>query len=268
MIKQQCPEGLQILLDADVIRYELGYAAETGWQAVTGKGNDLPPFDYVENMLLKRLANIQYTLKTDKQPVLYMTEGATFRDAIATVKPYKGTRSGKKPFHYENLTVYMRDVLGAVVVSGIEADDALAMEHTKSLRETILCSRDKDLRQVPGWSFSWELGRQPQWGPELITQAGYLTLSDTKLSGTGYSWFLAQCLMGDTVDNVPGCPQVGSTGAFEILAGRCWEDQQDAVSEAYRGVYGHMWKDYMEEQARLVWLLRKPDQLWEMDTID
>lgn len=267
MIKQQCPENLQILLDADITRYEIGHAAETGWKAVTGS-DGLPPFDFVETMLLKRLETIQYNLKTNKKPILYMTEGETFRSKIATQKPYKGTRSGKKPYHYENLTVYLRDVLGAKIVTGIEADDALSIDHTSNPETTILVSRDKDCRQVPGWFFSYELGRQPAFGPEWIYQAGYLTLTDKKLSGTGYSWFLAQCLIGDAVDNVPGCPGIGPVQAFEKLAGRCWEDQQYEVCQAYSAHYGASWLDYMEEQARLVWLLRHDDQLWELDTIE
>ena len=44
---------MQPLLDADVLLYEIGFAAETGW-----KGESNPPFDYVSELLDNRIGNI------------------------------------------------------------------------------------------------------------------------------------------------------------------------------------------------------------------
>lgn len=286
------PPNLQPLVDGDILRYEIGYASETGWRAKR-QDDSLPPFSYVEDVLLKRLADICSALNTNKKPAIYFTEGKTFRYDIAKKKPYKATRQEKKPWHFQNLTVYMRDILGAEVVTSIEADDALAIDHVASHGVTVLCSRDKDLKQVPGWFYSWELGEQPSWGPGLITKEGSLKLTPSvpavkendvviktarpaKLTGTGLSWFYAQVLMGDVTDNIPGLPNTGPVAAFELLQGKTPAEQLEAVQEAYYREYGLVeistepeWQDALLEQGRLCWLTRRLNedgspQLWEI----
>lgn len=269
------PTNLQPLLDGDILRYEVGFAAEAGWRHKT-ESEDLPPWDFVEAVLHLRLEDIKSACHTDKDPIIYYTTGRTFRYDIAKRAPYKGTRKENKPWHYDNLTVYMRDVLGATEVTGIEADDRLAIDHCSSLNTTILCSRDKDLKQVPGWFYSWELGKQPSFGPELIDKAGYLKLSTDrkKLTGTGLSFFYAQVLMGDGADNIPGLPGCGPVAAFELLQEKTPEQQLVAVCEAYSIHYDayHMSEELLE-QGRLCWLTRRLNedgspQLWEIGIIE
>ena len=188
-------------------RYEIGFAAEAGYKhKMKEKGEDvekvhfLPSFDYVENILLERINHILEETESDEY-ILYLTEGKTFREDVATTKPYKGSRVDHKPWHYRNLSVYMKDVLGAKVIRDIEADDAMAIDHTSDPNNTIICSRDKDLRQIPGNTYSWELGRQAAFGPMEVDELGWLTLDKEKrkLSGVGYMFFASQVLTGDTV---------------------------------------------------------------------
>ena len=264
------PSNLQPLVDGDVIRYEIGYGSETGWRAITEDVEAIPPFRYVEELLLSRLEEIQTACQTDKRPVLYLTIGRTFRYDIATRKGYKENRIEKKPWHFANLTAYMTHMLDARIITEIEADDAMAMDHVSSNGTTILCSRDKDLKQVPGWFYSWELGRQGSFGPVEIDKAGYLILSPDrkKLTGTGLSFFYSQLLTGDTVDNIPGLPKTGPVNAFAMLNGKTPEEQLATVCEAYKGVYGETWEKELTEQGRLCWLLRNPDQVWEIGITD
>jgi hypothetical protein len=275
------PENLQPLVDGDIIRYELGFAAEAGWKAMNREG--LPSFDYVQELLHLRLNTIKNNLNTNKEPQLYYTTGRTFRFDIAKKKPYKGTRKENKPWHFDNLTMYLRDVLGAHEVTGIEADDRLALDHVASNGTTVLCSRDKDLRQVPGWFHSWELGRQPSFGPELITKEGWIKLSADRKSikGTGLAFFYAQVLTGDATDNIPGLPNTGPVAAFELLEGKTSQEQLEAVCEAYKASYGpdapgpeygQEWsyaRKQLEEQGRLCWLTRRLNEdgtpeLWQI----
>ena len=285
----EIPRNLQPLLDGDIIKYEIGFAAETGWKAMT-RSQEYPPWPFVQSMLEDRIRIIKNNCFTNKDPIIYITEGKTFRYDIAKRKPYKAQRKESKPFHFNNLHVYMRDILKARIITGIEADDAMAIDHTASNLTTILCSRDKDLKQVPGYFYSWELGRQPSWGPELITQAGSLMLSpdNKKLTGTGLSWFYAQVLTGDVTDNIPGCPNIGPAKAYEMLNEKSSEEQLEAVMKAYQEHYGLFirngenvaqelidnpfliadWETELTEQGRLCWLLRKPDQEWELGVVD
>lgn len=259
------------LIDADILRYEIGFAAETGWMAITGEERP-PPFDYVAMMLNIRIGAICRSVDATEPASLYITEGHTFRYDLAETKPYKGHRKDKKPWHFRNLTAYLRDVLGATVVTSIEADDAIVIEHVDpSTGDTIICSRDKDLRQAPGWFYSWELGAQPAFGPLEVPRNGWLELHDTKrsLSGCGLAFFYAQLLMGDTTDNIPGCMGVGPVSTHNILkACDRPEEQLDAVVSAYQCIHGSNWEEYLLEQGRLCWITRKlhPDGtpvLWE-----
>jgi hypothetical protein len=146
---------MQPLIDADILRYEIGFAAEAGYRATTGDDEAIPSWEWVEECFIGRVKEIENNIseffEEQCQPSkFFLTDGPTFRDDIAKKKPYKGTRVVHKPWHFENLTAYMRDVLGAEVCEGIEADDAIAIEHSLTPHSTIICSRDKDFRQVPG----------------------------------------------------------------------------------------------------------------------
>ena len=258
------------LIDGDIIRYEAGYAAEVSYRYATGDPESMPPFEYVRKLLDQRIAGICEEVGAGSYR-LYITEGETFRYKLATVKPYKGGRVSKAPFHFANLTMWMTHHMPTTVVTGIEADDQLAIDHTSYVIPTTLCSRDKDLRQVPGRFYSWELGRQPSFGPVEVERFGSLTLTKNplKLTGTGYSFFAAQVLMGDRVDNIPGLPGCGPRAAFDLLV-ECYtlEDLDTVLVDAYDRHYGHEGEERLYEQARLCWMTRSlhPDGspvLWE-----
>lgn len=164
-----------------------------------------------------------------------------------------------------------------IIINGMEADDAMCIEQTRYERSyhsmllegqeegsirTIICTRDKDLRQCSGWAFGWELGNQPQFGPELVEGYGYLKLSKDKksLKGVGEKFFYAQLIMGDVTDNIPGIPKSGAIAAFKLLddTSTCGEGFK-AVVEAYRGFYGESWKEELLEQGQLLWMVRELD---------
>lgn len=264
---------MKALVDADILRYEVGFGAETGWHGITQDKEALPPFDYVRDMLEWRLNRIMQDTGADSTQ-LYLTEGETFRFKIAKKKPYKGTRVVNKPFHYDNLTVFMRDCLGARMVTNIEADDALAIDNLDPKTDTILCSRDKDLRQVPGKFYSWELGQQAAFGPLVIDKMGDLVLQakPLKLSGTGLAWFCAQCLMGDSVDNIPGLPHWGPAAAYELLGDNIsitGATTLELVEREYENYFGDSWKDELLEQGQLLWMVRRLNadgtpELWQL----
>ena len=240
---------MRALLDGDILRFEIGFASEVGWKHKTDR-EELPPFDYVSEMLHLRLEYILNQCGAEDY-TLYLSGDKSFRYDIAKTKPYKGTRKGTKPWHFDNLSAYMKGVLDAKVVYGIEADDALAIDHLGTPEDTIICTRDKDLRQVPGWHYSWELGQQPSFGPLIIEKSGNLNLTEKtrKLTGTGLLFFYSQLLTGDTVDNIPGLPGCGPVKAYNLL--KDTDDPFDVVSNAYND------DELLLEQAQLLWIVRK-----------
>lgn len=263
---------MQPLIDADVLRYEVGYAAEAGWQLP-----GVPTWDYVEKILHERIDNICAMVNATMPPILYLTGKDNFRYSIARKRPYK-ERPGLKPYHYKNLTAYINAVYDARLVEGLEADDLMSIEQTKRPGETIICTRDKDLRQVPGWHYGWELGDQPSFGPlkvegigliELETKINAKGVKTNKIRGYGDLFFYSQILTGDVVDTVPGLPGCGPAKAFEILFGS--ESTQEAFNRvvgAYRGFYGDNWEAELLEQGRLLYMIRELNEdgspkMWE-----
>lgn len=264
---------MQPLIDSDVLLYEVGFAAEASWQQA-----GFPPFDYVAEMLHNRIGNICAITESTEPPILYMTGATNFRNDIAKRVPYK-TRASNKPWHYKNIKAYMKAVYDVRIQEGLEADDLMAICQTERSKQggipTIICTRDKDLRQVPGWHYGWELGNQPSFGPMYVDALGSLRLSSCrkKLSGTGQSFFYAQCLTGDRVDSIPGLDGMGAVGAFNILDGCTAIDElYKRVLEAYRGVYGALAEVELLEQGRLLHMTRELHEdgspvLWELPNL-
>ncbi len=278
---------MQPLIDGDVLVYEVGWGAETGWRSVKGwkEGDpplDPPPFDYVAELLDNRIADICGAVQATEPPILYLTGKNNFREAIAKRKPYKGTRKEDgKPWHYANIKAYMQVEYNAIIVDGMEADDQMCIDQCRTLNylsgspyyipETIICTRDKDLRQCPGWHFGWELGNQPQFGPVFVEGFGDISLSDDKkLRGVGEKFFYAQLIMGDPVDNIPGIPRKGAVEAFNVVGNtKTRAEAFKAVLEAYRAVYGDSAEAEMLEQGQLLWMVRELDEegkpvMWKM----
>jgi hypothetical protein len=255
------------LVDADILLYEAGYAAEAAW----AKEGVSPPFDYAAEILDSRVSHICHTVQATFPPILYLTGKTNFRDNIAKKQPYK-ERPGKKPFHYHNLKAYVKHKYIWESKDGLEADDLMAIEQTVLGERTIICTRDKDLRAVPGWHYGWEMGNQPSYGPKAVSELGAIRLSNDRKSikGEGLLFFYGQCIVGDSVDTIPGLPGSGAVQAFNLLKG-CPTSQEafKRVLEAYRGLYGDDAETELLEQGRLLWMTRELHEddspvLWEL----
>lgn len=255
---------MKCLIDCDVICYEVGFAAAASWRYMNPDKDkewleqNPPPWGIVEESLQQRLLYIQTVAGGTEPPLMFFTGKGNFRDGIATVKKYKD-RVGEKPFHYGNIKAYIKSEYEWKEQDGLEADDLLAIEQTNGDGNTIICSRDKDLRAVSGWVYSWELENIPSFGPHFVTGYGSISLSEDrkKVSGWGLKFFLSQCLTGDTVDSIPGLPKCGPVAAFEALTGTdTYEEGLDAVSALYKRSYGDLWRERLTEQGRLLWMTR------------
>jgi 5'-3' exonuclease len=256
---------MQPLIDGDILLYEIGFAAEAGWQQA-----GFPSFDYVAELLHNRIGNICAITESTAPPILFITGKTNFRNDIAKRTPYK-ERPSNKPWHYKNLKAYIPSVWDTRCTEGLEADDLMSIEQCRRPGETIICTRDKDLRMVPGWHYGWELGNQPQFGPFLVENAGRVSLSTDRKSikGEGLLFFYSQCLTGDKVDTIPGLDGCGAVGASKILDGCV--DPLDAfrrVRGVYKNVYGDKADEYLLETGRLLWMTRELHEdgspvLWE-----
>ena len=284
------------LIDADVLLYEVGFSSQEG----VGPEATPASWDFTQDLLEKKLALIYDEVNGTEEPRLFLTntrkinktlnkkrksEGEApkeyvenFRVEAAKDKEYKGTRKADKPFHFNNILQHILSSYDCVVnENGLEADDLMCIQQYERWKsdklDTIICSRDKDVRQCPGWHYSWEVAKQASIGPILVHPLGELVHRNVgeldskgrakppKIFGTGDKFFYYQLLVGDTVDNIGGLPNRGPVFAFKLLgpatsSRQCYE----LVAEKYVQTYGDEWKVKFREQADLLWMVRELDE--------
>ena len=261
-------DNIKLLIDGDLISYEAASAAD-----MVDEGMERRGWDWTAEHLDKTIINICEACGVQSPAYIFLTGTGNFRFDIATVKPYKGNRKGEKPFYLPNVRMYLQAQYGAVVVNGMEADDALTITAGRyKPDEVIIASRDKDLRQFPCLQYSWEVGNQPEWGVEMVDEIGDIhvrrstkTLKNgepskaiDKIWGTGLMWFYTQCITGDTTDNIAGLEGKGAALAYEILHGLKTEKEMFlAVLLAYKGKYGELAEERLLEQGRLLYMCRE-----------
>lgn len=238
------------LIDADVLRHELGWAShfkdeETGQDKVRS-------VEWLSELLHTKIKIIKEECYADEVK-LFLTDSQdltdsynksnrlfgrnrvfkpNFRNEVAKTRPYKGNRKNPKPYHFDNLTHMMLWNYSTVLSeNGLEADDEICIDNTilrKEGCEPIICSRDKDLRIAEGEHYSWECGeKQKALGPTLTDRLGFFIKEEgqpnakgkvkTKIIGYGLKFFYLQLLMGDAVDNIPGLPGWGEVKAYNLL---------------------------------------------------
>lgn len=180
----------------------------------------------------------------------YISSATNFRKEI--YPEYKAHRKLEKPVHLLALKDYAFEFMNAELASeGLEADDMLGIEQTNYLlaRESeddyysTICSLDKDLLQIPGKHYSWEIGTSKWSKPE-----SYLVQSELE----GYRLFYEQAIKGDSTDNIKGIPKMGEVKAKAALKDCTTELEMFNV---VRDLYGNDEEFLMN--AGCVWILRE-----------
>jgi 5'-3' exonuclease len=126
---------------------------------------------------------------------------------------------------------------------GLEADDALGINQTK---DTVICSLDKDLLQIPGQHYSWEISGKGWKKPHTFREI-------TEIEGL--KLFYEQCLKGDRTDNIRGIEKIGDKKANSILKPYTTELEMFNV---VRDMYGNDEEFLMN--ANCLWILRDENE--------
>ena len=183
---------------------------------------------------------------TDADAVKLFLSGSTnFRYAI--YPEYKANRKDmKRPRHLQRVREYLILKWGAQVCDGIEADDALGIANNS---ESVVCSIDKDLLQLQGQHYNFVTGE-------------FKTVSEL----AGWQHFYSQLVLGDKADNIPGFDGKSRIKWPKFLT-QCREKlgRASSVGEMYRCVrdlYGINNEEQLIRNARLLYILRKENDLW------
>ena len=218
------------LLDADILCYRVGFATDNEHENTA-----------IETMAVFLEDLLMFDLVDCEEHELFLTGKVNYRHDIAVTAPYKGNRKDvKKPTHLPLLREYLQTAWGASVSDGQEADDDIAIRATELGDDAIIVSIDKDFMQVPTWHYNF-----------VKREKKYVTPEE------GLRFFYKQILTGDNADNIKGIHRVGDVRATKMLADAKTEQ------ELYACCVEAMGAERVLENARLLWLRRQPNQLWE-----
>lgn len=275
---------MKIRLDADVVVYRAGFAAEhTFWKCIHGgeerefetrkamleyaEGLGLVPGQYVveSRKEVEPLPNALYNVRSivnsvaealqadpKEDVILYLSGPTNFREGVATIKPYKGNRdAAHKPVHAADIKAMMRNEYTVHTSEDEEADDLLGYEHYEDWlndpHSTVISTIDKDLDMIPGLHYNF------------VKQESYNVTQDEAIYN-----FYKQCLTGDTTDNIPGVDGIGPVKAARALSGV--ERSEGSLYRTVLGEYGKAFGDTAEQRllevGRLLWIRRYPHEWW------
>ena len=225
---------MSLLVDADYIVYKSCAANETeidfGEDLIVVTSNFKEAYEYVE----RELYNIATDLGCFDDSILFFSDSINFRKSIDPA--YKGHRNRKKPCGYKRVINKLKEEYPVVVMPTLEADDALGIYATKEPGH-ILCSPDKDMRQIPGQLYD-------------LTD-GVVTVEPEE----GRRWHLIQTLAGDQTDGYAGVPGIGIKRAVALFEkeGYTWDTVVKAFAEKDLG------EDVALMNARLAKILQCDD---------
>ena len=216
---------MKALIDADIVAYRI---------ACTLSEDDAEDYAFAraEDLVDQILVNTEAT-----EYHLYLTGKDNFRYTI--YPEYKAHRPKEKPVWLERIRQYLIATFNAEVIDGQEADDALGIAQQPN--DTVICSIDKDLLQVPGHHYNFVKD-------ERIFISNF----------NGIYNFYMQCLTGDRADNIKGIEGIGPKKAEKILYGRTNEKEMfDAVRDAYSN------DEEFLMNARVLYIRRQPNEDWK-----
>ena len=203
---------MSLLIDADYIVYKCCAATETeidfGEDLIVVTSKFSEALEYTE----RELYNIATDLGCFDDSVLFFSDSINFRKSIDPA--YKGHRNRKKPCGYKRVINALKLSYPVVIMPELEADDALGIYATRE-EGHIICSPDKDMRQIPGQLYDMSDG----------------VVEITKEEGD--RWHLIQTMAGDQTDGYSGVPGIGIKRAAALLDehGDTWKTVVDAFAD-------------------------------------
>ena len=269
-------KGINLNIDGDLIVYQTC--------CIFNEDDDLSRRQIIK-YINKKIDNLMSSAECDTY-IMFVTTNTNFRDDL--VDDYKANRDPKdRPINLSWAKRWCTENLNTHYHAKLEADDLLGIFMNDN---TILWSLDKDLRQIPGKHLDDATQKVIEISEEGIIRVDEKTSSSGKITKKVYFdgtiGFYYQLLIGDDTDYIVGCGKrlpavyksgpnrgksyvkrkgVGPLAAVKILTKAVINKGKNTLLEAalnsvvmeYRKVYGQEWKENLETQANLLFMVRE-----------
>lgn len=224
---------MQALIDFDIVAYSMAASAEN---------------DPVEVAYMRIDQMIHSILDTTGANTYrgFISGGSNFRHEI--YPEYKANRKDMvDPRWRSACKEYLVREWAAEVTDGYEADDALGINQTA---DTIICSIDKDLDQVPGLHYSWPIVRKGN----IVREGKIYEVSEIE----GLRSFYRSLLVGDRTDNIFGVDGIGKVKAAAMIDNLETEEEMfERVAELYQGDM-----DRLLVNGKCLYIMREENKQW------
>jgi len=226
------------LIDADIVAFRCAASAEKD------------PVDIALHRVDIMLDETMVHLQADKYRC-FLSGSNNFRYNI--YPEYKANRKDKiDPVHRQACIDHIVRNWNGEVTDGYEADDALGIA---SGPDAVICSIDKDLRQIPGKHFN------------LVSK-----VLDEVSDWQGHFNFYSQLILGDRSDNVKGYDGIMRTTIPKFLQ---YDFDILNNSETELEMFEHVHNMYkfknnvadMNLNGQLLWIWRKENDKWHFESL-
>ncbi len=301
--KEELPDEFEIaFIDSDVLKYSAGFAAErTVYHLYDSDGDFIETFEsakdcasYLEDVAEffgesvdgytrepeKIIGEEEHALNAcdtiirfikervkAKEHKFYLSGKDNFRDKVATLYKYGHNRDNTpKPYWINSIVKHLKEQYNAVVINGIEADDAIGVglsQYNKKGKKAIHIGVDKDIKfGIEGFHYDFK-------GDKF-----YKTTAEEALL-----FNYCQGIAGDDTDGFHGIPGIGLKKAEKILK-HCtteWKMYEASV-EAYRKHFGDSYEytswdgkdmvktpeELFQENMTLGWIMKKKGEVYKV----
>jgi len=223
-----------LLVDADILCYRIAFACQDESQQVACK----TLLNYISGIIEDLLIDSDDDMNVVEY---YLTGKGNFRADYAITAEYKGNRKDvEKPKHLQALRDFFVDELDAIVTSGEETDDRIAIRATQEGDKSISISLDKDFDQFKGWHYNF-----------VKKNKYYITEEEGLLN------FYKQFLVGDKIDNIIGVRGLGEKKSDKLLRGKTEIEMYDVCVDKLGS------EERAIENGILLYLRRQDGEIWQ-----
>lgn len=212
--------GRTVHVDADFLAYQV--------TAEKADGTDTKTWDDMKHNAEVAVETLR-GLAAAERVHLHLTPSSSNKGGrydLAIIKEYQGNREDDtKPRHLSTMRNWLASRYTGTMHEMCEADDGMSSYQYAALaagdgNKSIIASKDKDLRMVPGLHLDWTTGEitdATEFGSIVLHEHTSASGAVTKtIKGYGQKFFWAQMLTGDAADNISGLPRVSGRIMNEV----------------------------------------------------